>query len=58
MRRSMPVRHGWSRCLTTQNTRLAEAYGSVVITVVTSAENQAMPVVGAIVPIRWARWTS
>jgi len=43
---------------TTQNTRFAEAYGSLVITWRTSSVNGAIPVVGSTRPIRWARCTS
>jgi len=37
---------------TIQNTRFALAYGSMLITFVTSSPNGAIPVVGATVPIR------
>jgi len=43
---------------TTQNTRLAEAYGSVVITFSTSSLKGSMPVLAAMEPITWAWWTS
>jgi len=43
---------------TIQNTRSAEAYGSVVITCSTSAVNGAIPVLGAIRPISCAWCTS
>jgi hypothetical protein len=43
---------------TTQNTRPADAYGSVLMTSDTSSENGAIPVVGAMVPISRAWWTS
>ena len=42
---------------TTQNTRRAEAYGSVVITCSTSAANGMIPVVGSTRPISCARCT-
>jgi len=43
---------------TTQHTRRAKAYGSAVITRLTSSPNGAIPVVGAMVPMSWARCTS
>jgi hypothetical protein len=43
---------------TTQNTRRADAYGSVVITLVTSSSNGTIPVFSAIVPISRPWWTS
>jgi len=43
---------------TTQNTRRAEAYGSVLITWSTSAVNGFIPVEGSHRPWTRARWTS
>ena len=43
---------------TTQNTRRAEAYGSVVMTWATSFSKGSMPVLGAIWPSTRAWWTS
>ena len=49
----------WEEPLSTiQNTRSAEAYGSVVITCSTSRANGAIPVVSSQRPITWPRWTS
>jgi len=57
--RRMDACPAWEEPLsTTQNTRLADAYGSVLMTLLTRAANGAIPVVGATVPIRWARCTS
>ncbi len=57
--RATEARPAWEEPLpATQNTRFAEAYGSVVITWFTSAVNGAMPVVGSTRPINRALCTS
>ena len=52
----------WPRCeeplSTTQNTRRALAYGSVIMTCWTRLANGAMPVVGSQRPKTLPRWTS
>ena len=49
----------WEEPLSTiQNTRLAEAYGSCVMTSSTSSMNGPVPVVSAHSPVTWARWAS
>jgi hypothetical protein len=57
--RSMDAWPRWEEPLsTTQNTRRALAYGSVVMTCSTTRANGAMPVVGSHRPKTLPRWAS
>ena len=59
---AQPCRAAELRCQaplsTTENTRLAEAYGSARMTWSTKAVNGLIPVVGSHLPMTLARWTS